>query len=217
MSAAAAKRPPPAKRARKAAAIDEDAELLEEAVAAVAADAPAAAPIAGPETADPVDFEALDKLRQRFAGHPDLRLLPMPRGVHKALGLPEPGVASLMEVAQNAFTKPMRETYTGTEVRDLRETHTDKDFPEFYTGPAFPHMLPEGGARVINHTLEAAQAAGDDGDDGMGKTLVPPHTSGAPSLESKLWGAGAGAARAYEAALEAGLIRGGAGAGAGAY
>jgi hypothetical protein len=214
MSAAAAKRPPPAKRARKAAAIDEDAELLEDALAAVATESAAAAPIPVPETADPVDFEALDKLRQRFAGHPDLRLLPMPRGVHKALGLPQPGVASLMEVAQNAFTKPLRETYSGSELRDLRETHTDADFPAFYTGPAFAHMLPDGGARVINHTLEAAHAAGDD-DDGMGKTLVPPHTSGAPSIESKLWGAGAGAARAYEAALEAGLI--GRGAGAGAY
>jgi hypothetical protein len=215
MSAAAGKRAPAAKRARKAAALDDDDVLLEEAVAAVAAETAAAAPIAVPETADPVDFEALDRLRQRFAGHADLRILPMPKGVHKALGLPVPGIAGLMEVAQNAFTKPLRETYTGSEVRDLRETHSDKDFPAFYTGPAFPHMLPEGGARVINHSLKEEK---EEDDDGMGTTIVPPHTRGAPPLDSNMWGAGAGAARAYEAALEAGLIRGaGAGAGAGAF
>jgi len=198
---------PAAKRARKEAKLEDDDALLTLAATAAAMEHPGAEPVAAPDTAHPADFEALDRLRQQFAGHPDLRLLPMPRGVHKALGLPPPGVAGLMEVAQNAFVKPLRETYTGHEVRDLRETHTDKDFPAFYTGPAFPHMLPDGGARVINHSLAAQE------DDGMGTTIVPPHTRGTPAFESSQWGAGAGAAMAYEAALMGGV---GAGAGAGA-
>jgi hypothetical protein len=86
-------------------------------------------------------------------------------------------------------------------------------------------MLPDGGARVINHTLEASTGADDD-DDGMGKVVVAREDTpfsdagaaagaGASSSaldRSEFWGKGAGAARAYEAALEAGLIRGATGA-----
>lgn len=142
-----------------------------------------------PATADPADFLALARLKAVYADNPDFRLLPMPKNVHAALGLKPPGVASLMEVAHNALAKPMTERYTGAEIRDLRTTHSTTDFPAFYTGPAFPHMLPEGGARVINHSLAALA----DDDVEMGGTTIVPASAGGPARAMFEDGAAAGA------------------------
>lgn len=191
---------PSAKRAR----VRETAPTIEEEVDAILTSTRAAVETGAepPATADPSDFLALARLKAVFADSPDLRLLPMPKNVHAALGLKPPGVVSLMEVAHNALTKPATERYTGAEVRDLRETHTERDFPAFYTGPAFPHMLPEGGARVINHSLtDLAEHGGvrEDDDEAMagagvsGATIVPASAGGPRSFSTLGAAAGAGA------------------------
>jgi hypothetical protein len=132
-----------------------------------------------PETVDVEDFSALARLKDAYGGNKHFRILPMPAAAYTALGVVPPGIASMAEVAQNCFSKTSRERYTSNEieVRDLRLTHTSADFPAFYEGPAHPHMLPEGGARVIAHAPAAASTA-DDEDTVMGATLIPACVSG---------------------------------------
>lgn len=169
---AAAKRP--TKRART-----EVEEAANELVAEVRA---AGAEVECPPTIEEADFERLADLKRRWGADPNFRILPLPAAAYEALGVPKPGIASMPDVAANCFMKTHRERYTSNEieVRDLRLTHKPEDFPKFYEGPAHPHMLPDGGARVINHD---APAAADDTD--MGTVVVAAGGAGA--------GAGAGA------------------------
>jgi hypothetical protein len=111
-----------------------------------------------PANVDKSDFERLKILVGRYRGDRFMHLLPMPPTAYEALGLPKPGVASLMDTALACLNKTSAEEYSTpeVEVRDLRETHTAADFPAFYTGPSHPHMIPEGGIRVIPHNAEAA-------------------------------------------------------------
>ena len=122
-----------------------------------------------PTNVHETDFERLKILVDRYRGDRFLHLLPMPAPAYEALGLPKPGVASLMDTALACLNKTSVEQYTTSEVevRDLRETHTAADFPAFYTGPSHPHMIPEGGIRVIPHT-EAEPAAVSSGSAGVG-------------------------------------------------
>jgi hypothetical protein len=120
-----------------------------------------------PTTVEKSDFEQLKVLVERYRGDRYLKLLPMPGAVYKALGLPQPGAASLMDTALNCLGKTSTEQYTTTEVevRDLSKTLSASDFPAFYTGPSHPHMLPDGGIRVITaeptaSTPEIASSSG---------------------------------------------------------
>lgn len=105
------------------------------------------------------DFAKLQELVTRHRGDPFLSLLPMPAVAHGALGIPKPGVASLMDTAWNCLMKTSTHEYTTTEVevRDLSKTLTADAFPKFYEGPSHPHMLPEGGVRVIAHETPASE------------------------------------------------------------
>jgi hypothetical protein len=154
---------PPAKRARVLAALDDDDDEI--------TDASAGDVIACPDAMEKEDFERLAALADKFKADPYFRLLPMPPVAYKALGVPQPKTASLMEAALNCLNKTSMHTYSSNvvEVRDLRETHTTADFPTFYEGPSHPHMRPEGGVRVIEHTApEAASASSSVGGAGAG-------------------------------------------------
>lgn len=146
-----------------------------------------------PPSIHPDDFEHLKHLSAIAADRNMLSLLPMPKAAYGALGIKEPGTASLVDAALACFAKPSRERYSSTEIeiRDLRETHTAADFPEFYTGPAHPHMLPEGGSRVIVHSIE--EEAKVDDDETMGTVIVPASAGGARAASSYTPAAGAGA------------------------
>jgi hypothetical protein len=167
---------PSAKRARV---------MIEDSEPAVAAPAEE---VACPPTAHPEDFAHLQALGSVWAKSPDFRLLPMPKNVHQALGLKPPGVLSATEAAEACLRKPSMHAYTGTEVRDLRSL-PDSVFPAFYTGPAHPHMLPEGGARIIVHGKT------EEEDDGMTAA------GGAGAGAGAGTGAGAGANPANRAML----------------
>ena len=133
--------PPSRKRFR--ADLEEVVEEETVVIPAVAADCP--------PTVEKTDFEQLKMLVERYRGDRYLKLLPMPGAVYKVLGLPTPGTSSLMDTALNCLGKTSTEEYSTTEVevRDLSKTLTAADFPSFYTGPSHPHMLPDGGIRVI--------------------------------------------------------------------
>jgi hypothetical protein len=141
--------PPPAKRAR-ACSDDEDEEdvILDK--------------VECPTQMEKADFQKLKELVERHRGDKFLHLLPMPSVAHGVLGLPAPKVSSLMDTALACLSKTSKEAYTSSEVevRDLRLTHTEADFPTFYTGPSHPHMLPEGGIRVEAHGAPHSGSAG---------------------------------------------------------
>lgn len=147
-----------------------------------------------PPSVHPDDFEHLKHLSAMAADRTLLSLLPMPKAAYGALGVKPPGTASLADAALACFMKPSRERYTTNEVevRDLRTTHTAADFPVFYTGPAHPHMLPEGGARIIVHGASDAVEAKDD-DESMGATIVPACVGGPRTFNNAGAAAGAGA------------------------
>ena len=136
------------------------------------------------------DFERLQALVTRFRGDPFLSLLPMPPAAYTVLGVPKPQVASAMDAAINCLMKTSTERYSSheIEVRDLSKTHTAADFPTFYEGPSHPHMLPEGGIRVIPHAVEEAAAS-------SGAGAGPVLADAASSEEGHGAGAGAGARR----------------------
>ena len=193
--------PATAKPARKRARVElrEDDELL-----AAATTAGALADTECPSTMEPEDFAGLARLKEVFGSNPHFRLLPMPTAAYTALKIEPPGVASVTEVATNCFSKTFKEHYSTNEieVRDLRATHTAADFPEFYTGPSHPHMLPEGGARVICHNPvpdTSTPTAEAEGDEEMGAVVVRGAASGGarlplmPSHATMFASAGAGA------------------------
>lgn len=145
-----------------------------------------------PKEMEPADFEKLRALITKHRDDPFLRVLPMPTAAYDAFGIPKPEAASLMDTALACFNKQAKEVYSTheVEVRDLRATLTEKDFPEFYTGPAHAHMLPDGGIRVITHT------AMEDGPAAAATTtaaLEASVTAAASSSSSAIYRGGAGA------------------------
>lgn len=193
--------PATAKPARKRARVEvrEDDELL-----TTATTPGALGDTECPPTMEPEDFAGLARLKEVFGSNPHFRLLPMPPAAYTALKIPAPGVASVTEVATNCFSKTFKERYTSNEieVRDLSATHTAADFPAFYTGPAHPHMLPDGGSRVICHNPApetGTPTAEAEGDEDMGAVVVHGAASGGarlplmPSHATMFASAGAGA------------------------
>ena len=114
-----------------------------------------------PDAMEKDDFEKLKVLVTKFRGDPLLSVLPMPTAAYDALRVPRPGVANAMDAAINCLMKTSTERYTSAEVevRDLSKTLTADAFPKFYEGPSHPHMLPEGGIRVIEHGAEEAASS----------------------------------------------------------
>ena len=129
-----------------------------------------------PRDMEAVDFEKLKQLVTKHRQDPMLSLLPMPKAAYSALGVPEPKVASVMEVAWNCLFKPSTHQYTTNEVevRDLSKTHTAADFPSFYEGPSHPHMRPEGGIAVIEHDAasSSSSSAGAGAGAGAGSAMT---------------------------------------------
>jgi hypothetical protein len=173
-AAAGSARAPAAKRARGPAEDEEDDDEVMDLGTVIC-----------PPEMEPADFEKLRDLVSKHRADPFLSILPMPDAAHRAFRIPKPEPATLMDTAINAIMRPSVHAYTTTEVevRDLSKTLTEADFPAFYTGPSHPHMIPEGGIRVISH--ETPRAAGEGAVGASAAAETESRSAGAAAAASK--------------------------------